>query len=489
VSRAGGGASIASRRRCAARRAALAVPLLLIAGAAARAVPVSIGLSIPGSSYNLARFFPPDPVGAVGDTAIVEMVNGYFAVYRKSDGLRLTASRLDTFWFDAGVPTVDFAFDPRILYDPLVRRWYAVAADGVSQPNRLLFAVSLSSDPTQGFAGFAFDTDPNDQVWADFPMLGFDADGVYVAAPLFGIVGEDPPAGSWLAVLPKAGLLAATPSIAGATVFSPLPPGATGLLPHPVVDLDGTGLPARWLAAGLAYLGLVEAVEVTGTITAPALSAPALIPVTPYPTPPPARQPAPGPDLDTGPSDTRFSASAVQRDGSIWAVRTVALDGRAAVAWLRLDAASLAVLEEGVLADPSLDLFYPSIAVNDAGYLVVAMNASSETTDAGAWAAVGQTVQGATSFDPPFPLRPGLAAYELLDDAGRNRFGDYSAVVADPADPRSFWAFQEYASASASWSVAITQLLVPEPGRAAAPGAALAALAALARRRAHRHVR
>src|SRR5690606_13270689 len=42
------------------------------------------------------------------------------------------------------------------------------------------------------------------------------------------------------------------------------------------------------------------------------------------------------------------------------------------------------------------------------------------------------------------PLRPGLASYEVDFGSGRNRWGDYSGLALDPADDRSFWAFNQY---------------------------------------------
>ena len=42
--------------------------------------------------------------------------------------------------------------------------------------------------------------------------------------------------------------------------------------------------------------------------------------------------------------------------------------------------------------------------------------------------------------------------------AGRNRWGDYSAVVIDPTDQRKFWTFQEFVSATDTWAIQITEI-------------------------------
>ena len=73
------------------------------------------------------------------------------------------------------------------------------------------------------------------------------------------------------------------------------------------------------------------------------------------------------------------------------------------------------------------------------------------------------TRDGVTRFGTPLLLAEGQADYQRLDGSGRNRFGDYSATLVDPDDPRSFWTFQEFVPATNRWSIQITQLLVPEP--------------------------
>jgi hypothetical protein len=92
------------------------------------------------------------------------------------------------------------------------------------------------------------------------------------------------------------------------------------------------------------------------------------------------------------------------------------------------------------------------------------MSGSSESMFASAYAVVGETLGGVTSFGEPLLLRAGVDSYELVAN-GRNRWGDYSATVVDPSDPRVFWTFQEWADAGGdNWATQITQLSVPEPG-------------------------
>ena len=60
------------------------------------------------------------------------------------------------------------------------------------------------------------------------------------------------------------------------------------------------------------------------------------------------------------------------RNGTIWGVHNVDGGlGLAALRWLRIDADTSTVLEEGLIADDDLALFYGSIAVNEFDQVVI----------------------------------------------------------------------------------------------------------------------
>jgi hypothetical protein len=143
-------------------------------------------------------------------------------------------------------------------------------------------------------------------------------------------------------------------------------------------------------------------------------------------------------------------------------------------------------VQSGLLSDPELGLSYPSIAVNPDKDVVIGFSAAGPNTFAGAYAAVGKTVNDVTTFGPITELEPGLADYERLDSQGRNRWGDYSATVNDPLDSNRFWTFQEFAlssSPSDQWAVQAIEIIVPEPSTALLLCLGLVALAAGRRKR------
>lgn len=431
--------------------------LALGLAASGSAVEVEIGLNFTATDISEAQFFiPPDSQLAVGDDHLVELLNGRYAVYRKSDGALLHSTSLDGFWDAAGVFAEGFSFDPRVLYDARSGRWFAVSADASFATNHLLVAVSSSSDPSAGWTGFAVPSDSSGTVWADFPTLAVDEDRVLVSADMynFGDVFVAPS----LLVIPLADLLAPSPSIASATLFERVT--QLGVTPQPVVDLDGSGDPAV-LLSDFSLVGLLVRTDVAGDAYAPSLQGPTVIPTQAFGPAPPAPQPGVKPGLEAGNGLlANFDSAPVLRDGSIWAVSTVNVGGRAGLRWLEIDATTNEILQTGVLAHPELALFYGSIAVNEHGHVVIGCSASSESVFPGSYAIVGETEGGITSFGDPILLRAGEADYFLDYGSGRNRWGDYSATVVDPSDSRVFWTIQEFVLAEDVWATQITELRI-----------------------------
>ena len=89
--------------------------------------------------------------------------------------------------------------------------------------------------------------------------------------------------------------------------------------------------------------------------------------------------------------------------------------------------------------------YYPSIAVNANGEVVIGFSGSSSSTYVGAYAVTG-TFNGTTTTRQPQLLKAGSGPYYLTNGGASNRWGDYSAVVLDPNDQDTFWVVQEWAS-------------------------------------------
>src|SRR3954451_17608804 len=157
---------------------------------------------------------PPDTMGAAGPNHFVAFNNGSFSVFNKNGAVVSQVS--DTsFWTSALGSDPGGLSDPRILYDPASQRWFAtmITTDQATN-NKILFARSNTSDPTQGFKAVAYTT--TNGRFADFPTLGLDANGVYVGTNNFNAAGTTLRSLALYSV-PKADLLAATPTLSRLT--------------------------------------------------------------------------------------------------------------------------------------------------------------------------------------------------------------------------------------------------------------------------------
>src|SRR5258708_25074256 len=101
------------------------------------AVALSIGQSFSGISYGTfntnSSALPPDSDGEIGPDYYVEFINGMFVVYDKASGELVDLKTDVDFWANARVG-IDvgngvLVSDPRIIYDPASRRWFASQID------------------------------------------------------------------------------------------------------------------------------------------------------------------------------------------------------------------------------------------------------------------------------------------------------------------------------------------------------------------------
>ena len=434
---------------------------------------------------------PPDTMGTAGINHYVETLNGSFAIYNKSTGA-LVGSRisLTTFWQNAGItglnnnPSATGAIgtgDPRILFDPNSQRYFVAGIDSAS-PNRILIAVSNTSDPTAGFKARAINNTSSPGTFADFPMLGIDQNNVYVTTNNF-----IPSGGGFSSngafIIPKSGLLQANPTIANVTKIDNINPNTFGFANQPIVDFAGNGTSHLTLASFDSTNLHLASLDNVNTAT-PSISSGNFLAVAGNTNTQDARQPGGPNTINTG--DFRFSSNVVKQGNNIWGVNTNTVAGDEVVKWYRIDATTNLLVESGTISTVGFDYYRPSINVTACGLVVVGYTRSGTTEFASAYASAGLFNGAATTFDAPTLLRTGAGNYNVTFGGARNRWGDYSSTTLDPTDSNSLWTIQEYASATNVWSTNITRFQAgcPEPGAMALFGTfALAGAGFLRRRR------
>ncbi|MDB6064029.1 MAG: hypothetical protein JWR26_237 [Pedosphaera sp.] len=447
----------------------LALALLTLGGSAMPeakgAITVQIGQNFKGATFNVDAFaFPPDSDGAVGPNHFVQFVNSRVTVYDKSTGTPVQTMTDGIFWQNTGINLGGLnVSDPRIIFDRLTQRWFATQVDfnrTTLSSNQFLVAVSTTADPTGPWHAVAFQADPAGN-FADYPTFGFDANGFYMGANMFS------PAGSFLGValtsIPKADLLQTVPTAANRT-YSGIMATAWGFTLQPVISFNATNGPEPVIEASSSGTDFQPHSTLTSVLVSNAVTASAsfigltniTVPVWNVPLNPP--QPNGSTTLDDG--DSRIGSAVYQAGNFFYAVHSSQVRARAAIRWYKLNAGNRALIESGTISDASLNLFYPSIAANDNGYVVIGFNGCSTNTFISSYAVAGETVNGSTIFGSKILLKAGVANYSLTDSNGNNRWGDYSATSVDPLNPNHFWTIQEYPSSTNAWSTQITELQI-----------------------------
>jgi hypothetical protein len=94
---------------------------------------------------------------------------------------------------------------------------------------------------------------------------------------------------------------------------------------------------------------------------------------------------------------------------------------------------------------PGTFTFFPSVGLNRFGAAAFGFSASAPTIYVGAF------VTGRSPFDTLGTVRQtelvhaGLAPYVRTFGGGRNRWGEYTGIAADPSNDDFYWVFNEYA--------------------------------------------
>jgi hypothetical protein len=451
------------------RSTALAVLVIHPCATAVHAgVAVSIGQNFTGSIDSLN--FYPEPAGGVSEDYFVEFNVDTFAVYNKADGSPVQSMTDADFWAQAGIAFAIPSYrNTRIVYDPTVQRWFAAESIGLPTGElsayHFLLAVSATADPTGSWNGMYVTNGNLGTNSSPFLSMGLDAQGIYVSQR---VIQGALTIGSTLFSLPKADLLAIPPVITNRTWFGALSSATYGYGIQPAICLDGAAGGDLVATSGRGRTGdnnntlFAFAVQNAGGPGPATLSTVQADSVADYSGPyPDALQPDGSSNLFT--PNAQFSADALRISTNIFVTGDALLGGRNSIRWYRLSTSNHAVLESGTYSDPSLDLYYPSIAANTNGTVVIAFNGSGTNTFVSCYAMVGQTVNGVTTFDQPLLLKAGAASYQNLN-AGNNFWGEYSTTCVDLTDQNVFWTINAYAAGSTNWATQITQLLTsPSP--------------------------
>ena len=444
-----------------------------------------------GIDENATFADPPDGAIAVGPSHVVEAVNTAISVWTKGydQGGRLSAVTAAVLAIDLNAflgqnsgclsgtnSLAGLVSDPSVDYDAARDRFMVsmISFDSLLRRSSLCVAVTETGDPTAGWFVYAFPISPASSL-LDFPRAVFGADGqLYATGNLFR--------------LDRRGN--ATFDSARVYAFKTADLYA-GLDTTPQIATVGndpqTGLPADSLtpARGVGPAGMyfVSASNPTSPSTGSAITLwkwsdpfgsnvftrQGFVTVADYTQPPPGIQQGSFPlgvtDCEQAgaacieTNDTR-NLTAYWFGNTVWGAHTMGcLQGGApatCVGWYQLGNLDSApsLLRQGIVdnqVNPGRQRYFPSVAVDQNGNVVLGYGYSSATEYAGvAYTTISPTgeVGGETV------LKTGQATFQST------RYGDYASTALDPHDNLTIWHIQEYVKGETTWGTWISAIQI-----------------------------
>ncbi len=383
--------------------------------------------------------YPPDTCGAVGPDHFVEAVNTAFVVYNRETGAQLYWTYLTSFLPGSGG-------DPRILFDQHSWRWIVIASNFDAPTPRIYLAISLTDDPLGSWykTNFVVSSGSDAGKWSDYPTLGMDERGIYIASYMVG--------GSstmTLFAIDKAPLIDSPPSLGTVTAFRSLPWEGAIQCAHTYGSTVGA------YCASLAGSSWVRVRRVDPPLTSPTLVELALVQIPTASSPPDAVTTGSTIPLDTVGNRLMM---AVYRDGSLWTTNTVKVGTRAASRWYEIDPEANELIQYGTVSHVDRNYFFPSLSVNRYGTVVLGFTGSGPTQYASAYYTGRRRTDPPGEMASPTRYEPGSSAYNVIDGYNRNRWGDYSYTTVDPVEELRFWTIQEYVDATDVWGTMVAVL-------------------------------
>ena len=410
---------------------------------------------------NLDNVFPPDTDGDVGPHNYFQVVNLHFAIYDKA-GNKLIGPSLNSSMFN-GFPNNANSGDAVVLYDEASDRWIFSQFSLPNYPNGPFYemvAVSATGDPTGSWYRYQFKfTD-----MPDYPKLGVWPDGIYMTTNRFS-AGSTSYMGTGAAAFDKESMYAGSDS--AQMVFFTLPGSydAYSVLPS---DCDGVYPPAgtpnffAWLGSG--NINIYGFQVDWSTPTNSTYSLLCNIPVSAYSgSISGIKQKGTTAKVDPIAGRLMFRLP-FRKFSDHWAMvcnATVNVGGNAAVRWWELrnsgsNPAGWSKYQESTFVPDTNNRWMGSKAIDALNNIALGYSLSGSSVYPSVYYA------GRTSSDPLNTLSIGEKS--IVDGSGcqtysgnRSRWGDYSAMNADPSAPGKFWYTQEYyqTTSSTGWKTRI----------------------------------
>jgi hypothetical protein len=399
---------------------------------------------------------PPDPCLAVGPNHIVATVNMKVAWYLK-DGTAQFENFLDStgnpgFFEEVGAGS--FTFDPKCFYDEFAQRFVVLALEYYSATQESWITIAVSDDADPNGVWFKYRTPSIVELgggcryWVDYPGLGYDGQAWYVTGNLFKLSSSPTECGGFggtlVRVFEKSGAMSG-----GTAVWRDVADPSASM--QVATARDAADAARLVYVASNTSLGIVR---VNDPLTAPVLAkttctVPTIV----------GDNSAPTPSGSISIVDSRIFNAFVRND-RVFAAHNAgaAIVANARASWYEVNAAGAeaTLVQTGRIAiNGSEHTFFPAIAVNDIGAVGLVYGRSSPTQHP------TLEIAGRLPCDPLGTLgTSSVVAGGTNSPNGTNvRWGDYFALVVDPADGTTFWGIGEIQSAS-GWTTEVVSFRV-----------------------------
>jgi len=407
---------------------------------------------------------PPDVAMAVGPNEIVAAANSVVNTFDKT-GDRLGSQPFASFFAPLGLSNW-FLFDPVVIYDPYISRfWLTVTArNDTTNGSLILIGLSSSQDSTAGWelfsVDFTVDGSNHTSNWCDYPHTGYDSQALYISCNQVSF-----PASSGSFQYAKIRLMNKSQFLNNTCCswydqwnlkegFLNLSTSATV---QPAQMRNASDSDGEFLIDAQGGGGSNSTLQVwhfPDPINNPGQLDSASINVTNYAPAPGGQQPNGVTSIDTG--DTRLLFANWQA-GHLSTGQNTSCNNRSCAAFYELDVSgfsNLAIVNDWALQNSSEDFYYPSVDQNNNSDKIMVYSRSSTTEDAGAdTIAIPRSTTCTACSSPEVSLAAGASTYSRVAE-GRNRWGDYSSAAADP-DGLGIWISGEFASAMNVWATEI----------------------------------
>ncbi len=402
---------------------------------------------------------PPDTTGAVGLTYYIQAVNTAFGIFRKSDGVMVSATTFDNFFGGPGIVGTpcdnENNGDPIVLFDRYAQRWFILdfAWDpALNDGSYYSVAVSQTSDPTGAWWLYAMRAH---NTWMnDYPKCGVWHDGIYITANMFNF-STSAFQGVQVWALNKTDLYSGTLTVQ--TVFD------NGFYARSMLPSNAKS-PAAPAAGTPNYVFSLDASEFGGghqdqlsiweydvdwnnsantTWTGPTLLPTAIFGLVGTDVP----QSGTTQRIDSLAGRLMFPATYREFDGhaAVYLNHVVELAGRRTKRWyeVRYNAGTPSIYQQGTYAPDTHHRFMGSAAADEDGNIALGYSVSSSAMNP----AIRYT--GRSAINPTLN-QMNLGENVIINGTGSqtnyDRWGDYTTMSIDPTDDKTFWYTNEYHS-------------------------------------------